>query len=342
MSFSSFATFLLILSLITATPVSASYEGVKITTKVVPGNDDFFLEVSVYGVYNRGGSWEFANLSESRFSEASFLFYAFNRSYYLIWHGDELSSEFHRAFYSNGSWYLLLQDGYPLLRINGKPFARVYPYNLTYNSIAIYKLTKGCIEPIWFIPTRFPGESSGSFGRSRLENDTLVFSSYAEAVDEGFTERIPLKAFEKYLPIINASAFADSLLATQLADGTMVIYFPELYYFDENGSVYAGIVQNNDFVPIFKLKTATSYIFTFHDVLDAVPTLEVNLNEERILSAITGQYSVRNCYKQNHSSLFSDRNNQKTDFMSDIGLVFLSLIIGLLFGGFLGYNLRHK
>ena len=337
MYFRVFISFFVFTLFLIASQVSAAYPDVKITTKVVPGEDDFFIEVSAYNVYNPGDSLKDLNLSEDQFPRKSFMFYASNGSYYIIWWGD-LSSEFHRAFYSNGSWYLLLQGGYPLLRIDGRPFSRVYPYNSTYTAITVYRIKNGCIEPTWAIPSPSPG----IFGPSRLENGTVVFSSYFEAFGRGFVVRVPLKSFEKYLSIINASAFVDSLLAAQLSDSTLVIFFPELYYFKANGSIYAGIVKNDEFIPVFKSEEATGYIFVFHSDLKAIPTITVNLDNKEVFPTITSQYNLHDCYEKNSSSISSATTTAEPGSMNGPSLILLGLVLALLIGGILGYKFGRR
>ncbi|NJE00067.1 hypothetical protein E3E26_09810 [Thermococcus sp. LS1] len=332
MYFRVFISFFVFTLFLIASQVSAAYPDVKITTEVVPGDDDFFVELSTYGVYNLGDDLRVINLTEDRLPRESFMFYVSNGSSYVVWRGD-LSSEFHRVFYSNGSWYLLLQGGYPLLRIDGKPFSRVYPYNSTYTAITVYRIKNGCIEPTWAIPSPSPG----IFGPSRLENDTVVFSSYSEAFGRGFVVRVPLKSFEKYLSIINASAFVDSLLAAQLSDSTLVIFFPELYYFKANGSIYAGIVKNDEFIPVFKSEEATGYVFVFHGVLDAIPTLMVNVDNGEVFPKITSQYNLCDCYGEDSSLMLSYKTTAETGSMN-LDLILLGLVLGILTGGVLGYK----
>jgi len=337
MYFRAFAGFFVFTLLLIAPQVSADYHGVKIATRVVPGNRDFFIEVSTYDAYSPGNSLRTLNLTVDMFPGRSFMFYSSNGSYYFVWQGD-LSSEFHEAFYSNGSWYLLLQYGYPLLRIDGRPFARAYPYNLTYNAITIYRIKNGCIEPAWAIPS----PSTGIFGTSRLKNHTVIFSSYSEAIGTSFIERVPLKAFEEYISIINASAFAESLLAVQLSDGTLIIFFPALYYLKANGSVYAGIVRDGRFIPIFNSEKATGYIFVFHGDLKAIPTITVNLDNKEAFPKITGQYNLHDCYEKNPSSISSVTTTAEPSSMNDPSLILLGLVLALLIGGILGYKFGRR
>ena len=368
MYFRAFAGFFVFTLLLIAPQVSADYHGVKITTRVVPGDGDFFIEASTYNAYSPGNSLRALNLTVDQFPWRSFMFYSSNGSYYIVWQG-ELSSEFHEAFYSNGSWYLLLQYGRPLIRINGRPFVRAYPYNLTYNALTIYRIKNGCIEPAWAIPSPFfnenpdipsiyqrePGEITG---QARLKNGTLIFSPYSVP---GILGKVPLKAFKKYLPIVNASAFTDSLIAAQPSNDTLVIFFPALYYLESNGSLYAGVFQpklyhvkaaligEGRFVPLFKSKKATGYVFVFHGnlfngtgELKAIPTVTVDLDREEAFPEITSQLNLRDCCRKNSSSLSSTPTTAGTGPANNPGLILLGLVIGLIVGAVLGYKMVHK
>ena len=305
--------------------VSGAYSGVKITTKVVPGDDDFFVETSAYGVYHPGDTLSAPNLTEDEFPWQSFMFYVSNGSSYIVWRGD-FSSKFHGAFYSNGSWYLLLQGGYPLLRIDGKPFSRTYPYNSTYTSITVYRIENGCIEPTWVIPASSPGV----FGSARLENSTIIMSSYSQASGRGFVVRVPLKSFERYISITNASAFADLLSAVGLPNGDVIIFFSELYYFRSNGTVYGGMFRNGGFIPIFRGNE--TYIFLYNGSLSAVPIVRVDLNLGKVFPEITAQYELRTCYQKNSTEVPVSR--------TPAGTALLSLGIGLVTGTIIGYLLK--
>lgn len=322
MSFKVFIGFFIFTLFLPIPSVSAPHLGVKITTKVVPGDDDFFIEVSAYGVYHPSDTLSAPNLTEVPWQ--SFMFYVSNSSSYIIWRG---SSKFHRAFHSNGSWYLLLQGGYPLLRIDGKPFSRTYPYNLTYTSITIYRIKNGCIGPTWIIPTPSPGV----FGSARLENGTIILSSYSQASGRAFVVRLPLKSFERHVSVTNASAFADLLSAVQLPNSNVIIFFPELYYFRSNGTVYGGTFRNGRFIPIFRGNKA--YIFVYNGSLITVPIVRANLNLGKVFPEITAHYSLRTCYQKNSTEMSFPGTPTVAALLSlGIGLVTGTIIVHLLKG----------
>ncbi|WP_457751861.1 hypothetical protein [Thermococcus sp.] len=306
--------------------VSAAYSGVEITTNVVPGNGDFFVELSAYGAYNPGDT--LGSITVDEFPEQSFMFYISEGNSCIVWQGD-YSSEFHAAFYSNGSWYLLLQGGYPLLRIDGKPFPRVYPYNLTYTSITIYRIKNGCIEPSWIIPT----SSQEIFGSARLENNTIVLSSYPKTSWKGFEVNVPLKSFERYVSIINASAFAESLVAVQLSNGNVVIFFPKLYYFRLNGTVYGGVFESN-FIPVFKGNKM--YVFVYNSSLRAVPVARANLNLGRVFPGITAQCGLHACGSLNSGEMRIPKTSACGTLLG------LGIVIALMVGAFVGYGMGKK
>lgn len=324
-SFKVFISFFIFMLLLVPL-VSAAYSGVEITTDVVPGNGDFFVEVSAYGAYNPGDTLDSITVDE--FPEQSFMFYVSEGNSCIVWQGD-YSSEFHRAFYSNGSWYLLLQGGYPLLRIDGKPFPRVYPYNLTYTSITIYRIKNGCIEPSWVIPA----SSQEIFGSARLENNTVVLSSYPKTSWKGFDVSIPLKSFERYVSVINAPAFAESLAATQLSNGNVVIFFPELYYFRVNGTVYGGLLEGN-FTPVFRGNE--TYVFVYNGSLRAVPVARANLNLGRVFPDITAQCGLHTCLSAN------SRGTRVSKTSACGALLGLCIVIALMAGAFVGYLLGRR
>lgn len=330
-SFKVFISFFIFMLLLVPL-VSAAYSGVKITTDVVPGNGDFFIEVSAYSVYHPNGT---PNLTVDELPQESFMFYSSNGNSYIVWRGD-YSSEFHRAFYSNGSWYLLLQGGYPLLRIDGKPFSRTYPYNLTYTSITIYKLKNGFIEPSWIIPPSPPEV----FGSARLGNGTVVLSLSScseETTWRGFEVNVPLKSFERYVSIINASAFAESLVAVQLSNGNVVIFFPKLYYFRLNGTVYGEMFGGN-FTPVFKGNKM--YVFVYNGSLRALPVVEANLNLGRVFPDITIPYSLRTLPRKNSTGTPVSRTPSMGS--ANFGLVIFSLGVGILIGAIIGYGMGKK
>ena len=339
------AASLLILMLLIPT-VTADREvvnGVNVITSVFPGREDFFVFVSTYAIiahplnFTLGGTIIHGAvipteiIFEDSLPDWMFLFYVSREGEYYIWSGnylDYLGISPPAAFYSNGSWYLFLYGGAPHIMINDRPFSKVYPYNMSLNNPMIFEIKNGCITPTPVAPYRQITHET-----VRLEKDNLVVSSPGE----GRVVSIPLSSFEGYFHIVNATAFAESLQATMLGNGAIVLYFPAFSYFPGNNTTYAGTFRGNEFVPIFESKEMTDYVFLFRKSLKAIPVLNVG---HRPSPLITGTYGLREC---NHMVIPS--NNITSNFVTfgsskETVLILLALLSGILIG--IGYKMRGK